>query len=400
MQKIKLLIIAIAGALMTVSLSAPVFAASASIMETPESSGEPTVNVKVEAMGEMIGTIPYPTDIQLAEQGELSYLYKPYTAAANCDPNSLIEAPFTQGGYHYKYSEIIQREHIPESNAKAVSEDKTVESDSGEQANILTLMGNKLPYTDNEGYTGDMFLVPESLRITETGRTDYSYIITDVREYPNLDRNDPSYVPNTVQKNGVVLTLQDISWNATSTVGMGYSEIPSKYTAIATYAAPAKGSKASGYMATATFAGEAIKELAGKNIYTIVYEGEQIVVPFNYIPLIIAGLIIVGCIVACVILWRLRKNVTVYVYQQGVPVLYRKERIKIQTPILKLTQLDNVQIRLVFNKKLAAALNDQMLFVIGRYHNLRFPSDGNGIQDFWLTGNNVDAANTQTEEEV
>ena len=57
-------------------------------------------------------------------------------------------------------------------------------------------------------------------------------------------------------------------------------------TAIAKYPAVASGTKTSGYLATGTFTGEAVKQTAGKNTYTIVYEGEQIVVPFNFAPLI------------------------------------------------------------------------------------------------------------------
>ena len=392
MQKRKLIAIIVVGVFISIVLSSRAYA----------DTTDPAVSSKtrVSAIEKKISNaVPYPTDIQLMEQGERSYIYKTYTVAADYDPNNLIETSFSQGGYHFQYSEIIHREHSPESRAKPVSETKTIESETDDKSKILELMGDKLQYSDNDGYKGEMHINPDTLQITENGRTSYTYTISDIREYTGLDRNDPSYIPQTVMKSGVTLYLQSIGWNVTTSENMGYSDIPTSYSATAVYSAPATGSKTAGYTATVTFSGEAKKELVGKNIYTIVYEGEQVVIPVNYLPFIITGIIIIVFFAVCIVLLRLRKNVEVYVYQQGVPVLYCKERIKRQTPILKLTQLDGVQIRLVLSKKLAAMLNNQMLFVVGRYHNLRFLSDGNTIQDFWLANKNDSKPSPQNEEE-
>lgn len=326
-------------------------------------------------------TTPYPTDIQLLEQGARNYLYKTYTVAANYDPDLLVEPNFTQGGYRYRFSEIIQRDSTPASMSKTVTENKTVESSTNDQAEILSLFGSKLPYSDSEGYEGELIIIPESLTISETGRTSYSYTVTDTKRFDNLDSNDMSYIPKTTIKNSMTLNLQTVDWEVTGTENMGYSGVPSKYSAIATYSAPATGSKASGYTATAVFKGDVVKPMIGKNTYTIVYEGEQIVIPFNYVPLIIAGAIIAGCIVACVILWKMRKNCTIYTMRHGVPELYGKVRIKPRNPVLDLSRLPDMDIRLVFDKRFDKALFDKKVFVIGPQHNFQINMTGSLVHE-------------------
>lgn len=371
MKKARYLLCAAAGILMTVMLAAPALAAG------PAPTGE---NEAAQTV------IPYPTDIQLMEQGERKTLHKTFTVAADCEPDSLVEPVFVQGGYRYRFSEIIQRDSTPASASKKVTESRTVDSETNDQAAVFALLGNKLPYSDDEGYEGELFLLPESLLITETGRTSYTYSITDVRRIEGLASNDMANVPKSVVKDGMTLPLQSVDWQVTGGEAMGYSEVPTGYTAVACYSAPATGTRASGYTATATFSGEAIKELIGKSTYTIVYEGEQIIIPFNFVPFIIAGVIAAGCIIACVILWKLRKNVEVYVYQVGVPELYAKLRVPRKNPRIKLMQLSAVEIRLIFDKHFAKHLPDQRIFVESKYKNTRFDLNGSSIVDILLPG--------------
>ncbi len=116
------------------------------------------------------------------------------------------------------------------------------------------------------------------------------------------------------------------------------------------------------------------------------YEGEQIIIPFNFVPFIIAGVIAAGCIIACVILWKLRKNVEVYVYQAGVPELYAKLRVPRKNPRIKLMNLSGVEIRLIFDKHFAKRLPDQRIFVESKYKNTRFDLNGSSIVDILLPG--------------
>ena len=376
MKKARFLMLAVTGVMMSVMLTAPTLAAGQDRTPVREVPPENTAQT----------AIPYPTDIQLIQQGERNYLHKTFTVAADYDPDSLVEPVFSQGGYRYRFSEIIQRDSTPASAAKTVTESKTVDSGTDDRSAIIELLGDRLPYSDEDGFEGELFLLPESLAVTETGRTSYSYNVTEVRQLEGLASNDMANIPKSVIKNGLTLPLQTVDWQVMGGEGTGYSEVPTGYTATAYYSAPATGTKPSGFTATATFSGEVTKQLIGKSTYTIVYEGEQIIIPFNFSPFIIAGLIVAGCVIACVVLWRLRKNVEVYVYQAGVPELYAKLRVSLKKPIIELRQLSDVEIRLMFDKHFSKRLLDQRIFVVSKYKNARFDLNGARIVDMMLPG--------------
>lgn len=384
----RLLTLAATGMVLIVMLTIPAMAEDSAmeiIVEDNTSASSQSVSPAESHTSATVGdlpqqqTIPYPTDIQLLEQGARNYLYKTYTVAANYNPDLLIESPFSQGGYRYRYSEIIQRESTPASDSKTVTQTKTIQCGTDNQAEVIALLGSKLPYSDDDGYEGELFLLPESVSISETGRTPYSYTLTDTKEFTNLESNDMSFIPKTTVKNGLTLNLQNVDWQASG--GAGYNDFPRSYNAVAYYSTAASGTKASGYSAMASFSGNVVKPLIGKNTYTIVYEGEQIIIPFNFVPLIILGAIVAGCIVAAVMLWRMRKNVTIYTLQQGVPELFGKVRVSPKNPVLDLSRLTDVGVRLVFDKRFVKALYDQKVFVIGKYTNYRINITGSLVQE-------------------
>lgn len=384
MRHKKLLMLAATGMMLTILLTTPATASEQNTEITvtdnlPASSQSDPLTVSHTEDLPQPQTIPYPTDIQLLEQGERNFLYKTYTVAANYNPDLLIETSFSQGGYRYRYSEIIQRESTPASDSKTVTQTKTIQCDTNNQAEVIALLGNKLPYSDENGYEGELFLLPESLMISETGRAPYSYTLTDTKEFANLESNDMTFIPKTTVKNGLTLTLQNVDWQPSG--GAGYNDFPGSYNAVAYYSTIASGTKASGYSATVSFSGNVVKPLIGKSTYTIVYEGEQIIIPFNFVPLIIMGAIIAGCIVAVVMLWRVRKNVTIYTLQQGVPELFGKVRVSPKNPVLDLSRLTDVGVRLVFDKRFVKSLYDQKVFVIGKYTNYRINITGSLVQE-------------------
>lgn len=369
------------GVVAAIMLALPAYAAEPSITITDNEPSGGVYQLQPEAekapLPKVEGTTtPYPIDIQLSEQGGRSFLYKTYTVAADYAPDRLVEDPFSQGGYRFRFSEIIQRDSMPGSTGKPVSQTKSVESATDDHATLLALLGDKLSYSDADGYKGELSLVPESLSVIETGKEPYSYTVTDTRYIEDLENKDWALIPKTTQKNGLTLALQDVDWQTE-----GYNEDPISYTAIAKYSAVASGTRTSGYLATGTFTGEAVKQTVGKNTYTIVYEGEQIVVPFNFVPLIIAGVIVAGCVVAAVILWRLRRNVTIYTLHQGVPELYAKVRVSPKNPVLDLSRITDAGVRLVFDKRFVKSLYDQKVFVIGRFTNYRINITGSLVQE-------------------
>ena len=381
MKQKKWLFRAASGMVATILLTLPAYAAEPNITITDNAPSGGIYQLQPEAEKAPVPsqkgtTTPYPIDIQLSEQSGRSFLYKTYTVAADYAPDRLVEDPFSQGGYRFRFSEIIQRDSIPGSTGKTVSQTKSVESATDDRTALLALLGDRLPYSDADGYKGELSLVPESLSVTETGKESYSYTVTDTKYIEELENKDWALIPKTTQKNVLTLALQDVDWQTE-----GYNEASISYTAIAKYSAVASGTKTSGYLATGTFTGEVVKQTAGKNTYTIVYEGEQIVVPFNFAPIIIAGAVVAGCIVAAVVLWRLRRNVTIYTLQQGVPELYAKVRVSPKNPVLDLSRITDAGVRLVFDKRFVKSLYDQKVFVIGRFTNYRINITGSLVQE-------------------
>ena len=374
------------GVVAAIMLALPAYAAEPGITITDNASSGGVYQLqpeteKLSIPSQKETTTPYPIDIQLSEQGGRSFLYKTYTVAADYAPDRLVENPFSQGGYRFRFSEIIQRDSIPGNTGKTVSQTKSVESSTDDRAALLALLGDKLSYSDADGYKGELSLVPESLSVAETGKEPYSYTVTDTKYIEDLENKDWALIPKTTQKNGLTLSLQDVEWRTADSETTGYSEVPTSYTAIAKYSATASGTKTSGYLATGTFTGEVVKQTVGKNTYTIVYEGEQIVVPFNFAPLIVIGAIVAGCVVAAVVLWRLRRNVTIYTLQQGVPELYAKVRVSPKNPVLDLSRITDAGVRLVFDKRFVKSLYDQKVFVIGRFTNYRINITGSLVQE-------------------
>jgi len=374
LNKAKYLMVLAAGVAMTIAFAIPALAAN----PLQASTGE-------DSYGEAIQqeSIPYPTDIQVLYQSGRNFLHKTFTVPADIEPGGLIQPDFIMGGYRYSYSSTILRETTSGASARRVTEIKTIESNTGDRAAIIAALGNQLPFSDDYGYVGELFLLPDTLSISEMGRVTYSYTVSDVRRFEGLSDNDMANIPRTVVHNGRTLQLQSVDWQVTSRHD---GTIPTGYTAIARYSAPAIGTRSAGYIATATFSGEVSRELVGISTFTIVYEGEQVIIPFNHIPLLAAGLIIVGCLIVLAVLWKLRKNVEVYVYQAGIPELYTKMRVSLKRPIIVLRQLSDVEVRLVFDKRFAKRLMDQRIFVVSKYINTRFDLNGMRVVDLWLQG--------------
>ena len=111
---------------------------------------------------------------------------------------------------------------------------------------------------------------PNSIECEVSGTSSYSYPIIEKREYTGLNRNDPSLIEKSINKNGATLTLSDISWVPMGSTISGES-IVSTYKAVATYSGTGYGSKADGYIVTAEYRGTVTKEVSGDYIYSIIY---------------------------------------------------------------------------------------------------------------------------------
>lgn len=212
----------------------------------------------------------YPIEIQTAEEGGIRLLVKTFLVPQGTDPAALIEEGLTRRGVEYQVSDILRREVAGESESKTVTETVAMPSETDDAQELLELFTGSIPYSQ-DGFAGTLTLEPESIKTKAADTEGYSYTLKDTKEFSGLDRNDPYYIPKTSQKNGVALQLADVRWEPMASAAEN-SEVPSLFSATATYTGTAWGSKASGYLATASYSGEVTKTESGEQMISIVYE--------------------------------------------------------------------------------------------------------------------------------
>ena len=217
-----------------------------------------------------------PTDVEQQDTAEgKRIITRVYDLPPSEDPENLKEEPFELDGYAYEYQSMTKEEHSRES-VKAVSQKVTLETESGEWEEIVPQLASTVPYTDEDGYEGDLTLDTSSIQTEVKEYKTSSYTVSDTRTYPDLAYNDPALVPQTVTKNGMTLTLKGISWAAQGGSGEAGTLFPSSYTATASYSAVASSRKAAGYVTTATYSGEVSKIEDTDITYTVTYLGTPV----------------------------------------------------------------------------------------------------------------------------
>ena len=234
----------------------------------------------------------YPIAIETAEDAGVRLLVKTFLVPEGTDPQALIEESLTRRGITYQVSDILLRELEGDSQTKPVNKAVTIPAETDDTEELLTLLSPTLEYGE-DGYAGTLSLDPSSISAKAADTTSYSYTLKDTREYTGLDRNDPYYIPKSAEKNGVSLTLADVQWTPMASAGDN-SEVPSLYRATAVYTGTAWGSKADGYLVTASYTGEATKTEEGQKMVSIVYEEVPGVRLFGSFPWQAVLLVLIG----------------------------------------------------------------------------------------------------------
>ena len=234
----------------------------------------------------------YPIAIETAEDAGVRLLVKTFLVPEGTDPQALVEESLTRRGITYQVSDILLRELEGDSQTKPVTKTVTTPAETDDTEELLALLAPTLAYSE-DGYTGALSLDPSSISAKAADTTSYSYTLGDTREYTGLDRNDPYYIPKSAEKNGVTLTLADVRWTPMASAGDN-SEVPSLYKATAVYTGTAWGSKADGYLVTASYTGEATKTEEGQKMVSIVYEEVPGVSLFGSFPWQVVLLVLIG----------------------------------------------------------------------------------------------------------
>lgn len=212
----------------------------------------------------------YPVAVQTTEEGGIRLLVKTFAVSEDTDPQTLVEGNLTRRGVNYEVTDILRRDLAGDTEQKMVSQTVTMDTETDKMEDILPLLKPTMEYRE-EGFSGVLALNKSSVQAKAAGTSSYAYQMKETKEFTGLNRNDLAYIPKTAEKNGVTLKLADVEWTPMAS-GAENSEVPSLFSALATYTGTAWGSKADGYTVTAEYIGEVSRTAEGQVLYSIVYE--------------------------------------------------------------------------------------------------------------------------------
>ena len=124
-------------------------------------------------------------------------IIKTYELAPEESPQLLIEEPFERNGFLYEYDGMTQ-EPVSKRRAKASPDsnsrirERQNRGKSGAAGRLHPLRGGR--------YTGTLTLLPASIHTEAKGYATRSYTVSDTRTYADLAYNDPSLIPQAVEK--------------------------------------------------------------------------------------------------------------------------------------------------------------------------------------------------------
>lgn len=325
-------------------------------------------------------------------------IIKTYTLSPEDDPTALIQPPFDLDGFHYEHMETVKEDQNFR-DSKQHTETVTLETSTKNLSDILAQLAPTKEYSQ-DGYAGILTLDHTTLKTEASGYTTQRYTISDTRQYTDLDRNDPAYVPTTVVKNGTTLSLSNITWSTTGTGLYGDTLLPTSFTATATYTAGGSRQVATGYVTTANYTGEITAEGVQSVRYTVTYLGTPISEPepepvrdegHSIIPWIILGVslaALAGGGAAAFIL--LRPNAVIYAMNSK-GVAYKRlgaQRVTARRPKLDFTKLReypaaeaSVELKKQAARKLAGRLITIHLYDGTRTHLVEW---NNGMDSYWF----------------
>ena len=170
-------------------------------------------------------------------------------------------------GTAFSYVET-RRNTVERKEEQQISELVEVFSESKDFDAVLEQLPPEVAYSE-DGYTGTLRLDFASVSISE-GENKTSYFkLTETREYPHLTSNDPALVPKSITKSGRTYNLDGISWETQSSTAIDYQQIPSAYTAIATYTANGSSTTVTGYTITANYTGTVSRAIPSDVVYEL-----------------------------------------------------------------------------------------------------------------------------------
>lgn len=182
-----------------------------------------------------------PVDIIIDQDSR--EIRKVYDLSPNTDPAMLPMEAFERDGSRYECTDIL-REVVIGSETQTITQTESVDSAKKDMEIILELLPQDKETTTEDGFSGTLHLVLDSIKTEPSGYGSSTKPVTATRSYPNLASADTNHLPKTITEGGQTLKLQDVQWQTDNTYNADDYEIGDRFTAICTYG----GSKSVSYV--------------------------------------------------------------------------------------------------------------------------------------------------------
>lgn len=222
----------------------------------------------------------YPVDVRETVEGGVRQIVKTYELNATESPADIPRSDFERLGWKYSLTDILRKETASMETRDHI-EKVTLNTETKEVEKILPLLSQTMEFTALDGFVGVLGLDVTSIKVETAGTRTSSYTMNITREYPHLSTNDSSFVPKTVTDKGKTYNLVGVEWKPIRVEVVDYVDVPTSYTAVATYSATGSSTVVTGYITTAEYKGVLSKLIQGKAVYTAYFIGEEIRTPLE-----------------------------------------------------------------------------------------------------------------------
>ena len=204
----------------------------------------------------------YPVSVEEYTYGPLDELRinKIYQLSLSDDPSGISTEDFDRNGRHYYLLDMVRKDEVGV-DTQPHTETITMDSDTGDLAEVLKRLDAQMEVTTEDGHTGTLVLDHTSVKVEVKGYKTSSRNLSATRTYPSLFDADLDLIPKTITDGGKTLTLADVQWASDGTY----------YTATAKYTGTASSRSATGYTVTANYSGEVAKTNCEVVTYTAIF---------------------------------------------------------------------------------------------------------------------------------
>ena len=185
---------------------------------------------------------------------------KIYQLSLSDDPSGIPTEDFDRNGRHYYLLDMVRKDEVGV-DTQPHTETVTMDSDTGDLAEVLRRLDAQMEVTTEDGHTGTLVLDHTSVKVEVKGYKTSSRSLSATRTYPSLSDTDLALIPTTITDGGKTLTLADVQWSSDGTY----------YTATAKYTGSSSSRHATGYTVSASYTGEVAKTNCEVVTYTAIF---------------------------------------------------------------------------------------------------------------------------------